>query len=93
MDAAQVVLLFVVVVLTVLLLMLGVQVYFILRELRRTVEKANKVLDETGLITESISAPLSTLSALATGLKTGAAVARFFKGSKTHEKEVEEDAR
>lgn len=79
MDAAQSILLFVVVVLTLLLLVLGVQVFLILKELRRTVAKANKVLDDTSLITESVSGPISTFSTLATGLKTGALIARFFK--------------
>lgn len=79
-DTAQTVLLFVLIVLTVLLLILGIQVFFILRELRQTVSKANKVLDDTGAITESVSAPLTTLSALAAGVKTGAKFARLLKG-------------
>ncbi len=81
-DAAQTVLLLVVVVLTVLLLVLGIQVFFILRELRQTVAKANKVLDDTGLITESVSGPISSLSSVVTGVKAGATVARFLKGKK-----------
>ncbi len=79
-DTAQAVLLIVVVILTVLLVALGIQVFHILRELRSTVSKANKVLDDTGTITESVSGPISTLSNLATGLKTGATVLRLLKG-------------
>ncbi|MBI2074633.1 MAG: hypothetical protein HYT83_02210 [Candidatus Levybacteria bacterium] len=81
-DTAEAVLLLVLVVLTVLLLVLGIQVFFILRELRQTVSKANKVLDDTGVITESVSGPISTISALTTGLKTGATFARFLQKKK-----------
>ncbi len=80
MDTAQLVLLFVVVVLTLLLIVLGIQVYFILKELRRTVTKANKVLDDTGLITESVSGPLSSLSTVMSGVKAGASIAKLLRG-------------
>lgn len=92
-DAAQAVLLFVLVVLTILLLILGVQVFFILRELRLTVSKANKVLDDTGTITESVSEPISKLSVLVSGVKTGAAIASIIKkkSSFTRKKPKEED--
>ena len=46
-DPAQTALFLVIIVLTILLLGLGIQVFFILRELRKTVDKANKVLDDT----------------------------------------------
>lgn len=79
-DTAQIILLVVVVILTILLVLLGTQVFFILRELRRTVSKANKVLDHTGAITQSVSGPISSLSNLATGIKAGALVARILRG-------------
>lgn len=89
-DTAQAVLLFVLIVLTILLLILGIQVFFILRELRQTVSKANKVLDDAGLITESVSGPIATISGLASGVKTGALVARLLK-KRTKSKTKEED--
>lgn len=79
MDAAQVVLFIVIIILAVLLLALGVQVFFILREFRKTVSKANKVLDNTSVITQSVSAPISSLSSIATGIKTGATFINLFK--------------
>lgn len=82
MDSAQIVLLFVIIVLTILLLILGMQVFFILREFRKTVMKANKVLDDTSAITESISGPISTLSSLATGVKAGTSILSFLKKKK-----------
>jgi uncharacterized protein YoxC len=79
MDAAQITLFVVIVVLAVLFLILGIQVFFILREFRKTVSKANKVLDNTNVITESVSSPISSLSSLVSGIKTGASVINIFK--------------
>lgn len=88
-DTAQGVLLFVLLVLTILVLVLGIQVFFILRELRQTVSKANKVLDDAGMITESVSGPISSLSSLATGVKTGALLAGLLKRRKGKDKNNE----
>ncbi len=79
MDPAQTALFLVIIVLTVLLIVLGIQVFFVLKELRQTIAKTNKVLDEAGVITESVSGPLSSISALAMGLKTGASLAGLFR--------------
>lgn len=88
-DTAQGLLLFVLLVLTILVLVLGVQVFFILRELRQTVTKANKVLDDAGMITESVSGPISSISSLATGVKTGAFIAGLLKRRKGKDKSNE----
>ena len=90
MDTAQILLLVVVVVLTFLLLLLGIQVYFILREFMRTIRKVNKVLDDTGVITESISAPMADFSSLVTGLKTGVSLLGLFTKKKKKQEETEE---
>lgn len=90
-STVEAVLLFVLVVLAVLLLVLGIQVFFILRELRQTVVKANKVLDDTGSITGSVSAPLSKLSSIALGVKTGASIAALLTRKKKSTKKEEEE--
>lgn len=79
MDPAQVILIIVIVLLTGLLVVLGVQAFFILREFRKTVSKANKVLDNTNIITGSVSAPISSFSGIAAGIKTAAPLLNFFK--------------
>ena len=79
MDAAQVALFVVIIVLAALFLTLGIQVFFILREFRKTVSKANKVLDNTNVITESVSTPISSLSSFVSSIKTGASVVKLFK--------------
>lgn len=78
-DSAQTILFVVIIVLTIFLLVLGVQVFFILRDLRKTVSKANKVLDNTNVITQSVSAPISSLSSIAMGIKTGSSFINLFK--------------
>ena len=79
MDSAQVILIVVIILLAILLIALGFQVFFILKEFRKTVSKANKVLDNTNVITQSVSAPISSLSSIATGIKTGATFINLFK--------------
>lgn len=83
-DPAQAVLLLVIVILTFLLLTLGIQVFFILRDFRRTLGKANKVLDDTSVITASVSEPLANLSGLTSGLKAGAMIAKILKSREKH---------
>jgi hypothetical protein len=85
-DPAQMILLLVVVVLTVLLVILGIQVFFILKELRKTLDKPNKILDDTGKITESISEPVSLLSSVLMGIKSGMLVSSFFNKKKKEDK-------
>ncbi len=79
MDIAQTALFIIITILAILLLVLGVQVFFILREFRKTVSKTNKVLDNTSVITQSVSAPMSSLSSLAGGIKTGLSFVNLFK--------------
>lgn len=78
-DPVQTALFLVVIVLTVLLLILGIQVFFILRELRHTVAKANRVLDNTESITENVSGPISTLSSVMMGIKAGSSFVKLLQ--------------
>lgn len=74
MDPVQIVLLTVIVILTILLVILGIQVFLILKEIKSTLSKANKVIENAGSITEHIKDPLSALSSLTLGLKSGSLV-------------------
>lgn len=66
MDPTQNILLFIIVVLSILLLILGVQAFFILKDIGKTIGKANKVLDDAGSITQNFSG----VSLLVTVLKS-----------------------
>jgi hypothetical protein len=71
MDNLQLVLIIVIVTLTALLTVIGIQVFLILKEVRQSVIKMNKILDDAGLISESVSKPVSSLSGFLSGLKGG----------------------
>lgn len=86
-DSVQATLLLVIVVLTVLLIVLGVQVFFVLKDLRTTITKANKILDDTETITESVSEPISFLSALLLGSRSFQAIAKLLKMKKGKKEE------
>lgn len=90
-DPVQTILLFVIVVLTVLLFVLGIQVFFILRELRKTVSTANKVLEDTSVITQSVSGPVSSLTSLSSGLKIGSIIAKILQKSLKGSKKGKDD--
>lgn len=88
-DPVQIILLVVIGVLTTLLVVLGTQVFFILQELRKTVKKANKILDNANSITENIEGPLEAISSVILGLKAGSflTVAKFIKNFVSKDKE------
>src|SRR6266480_454367 len=94
-DPVQLVLLLVIVALTSLLIVLGVQVFLILRELRKTIVKTNRVLDSADSIAENISGPLSTISTLALGVKASSllTIAKMIKGLLGRDKDKEEEKR
>lgn len=64
--------------LTVLVVIFSIFVFRILQELRVTLVKINKILDDTGSITESIAKPIAGLSDVAQGLKSGFKVFEIF---------------
>jgi len=70
-DLVQLILFVVILVLTALLVFLGIQVFFILKEVRKTLEKTNGMLDSTGAIVQNISKPIASLSSLSFNFKAG----------------------
>ncbi len=49
----------------------GAQFVLILVELRKTVQKMNKILDDAGKLSESVSKPVMALSGIISGIKEG----------------------
>lgn len=85
-DPVQIVLLCVIILLTILLIVLGVQVFFILKELRRAVFRATKILENTETITESVSEPMSFLSTILFSSKTISLISNLLKHKKKEDK-------
>lgn len=61
-DNTQTLLVAVVIALTLLLSLIGVQVFFVLREVKKTIEKFNKIIDDAGVVSGSVSKSISSLS-------------------------------
>lgn len=70
MDSTQILLYSVVTILTVLLVVLGVQVFFIIKEVKRTLDKINKILDDANLISGSVARPIVGFSNFLEGIKS-----------------------
>ncbi len=78
MDVTQILLIVVVVVMTILLVVIGIQVIFILKEIRRSLQKANKMLDDATSVTSSLSKTVTGATGLVEGIKTGLSLVHMF---------------
>lgn len=72
MEITQVLLIVVILVLASIMSIIGVEVFFIFREFKKSMKKFNKMLDDVGLITESVAKPIAGFSGFITGIKSGA---------------------
>ena len=71
MDSTQIVIIAISVVLTSLFIALGIQLWFILKEVRIGLQKMNKMLDDAGRVSGAVGEGFSNVSGLMSGLKTG----------------------
>ena len=78
-DTLQFALFFILVILTILVVILGVQVFLILKDFKQTVLKINKVLDDAGIVSEAISRPVGAFSTFTTSIKAGSTIVNIFK--------------
>lgn len=84
-DTVQAVLLFVIILLAVLFAVLGIQVYFILSEFRKTLTKTNKILDEVEELTEAVAEPVTFISSVLFSSKVLGIIGKLFRKEKHHE--------
>ena len=87
----QVVLIVILSLLTVNLIVVGIYVVMILKEFRETMKKFNKVLDTFENVTESVAAPIITLSNIAAGITSTLKVLDVFKSFKKKRSDEEEE--
>lgn len=66
-------------IIAVLFIVVAVQLILILKDLKTSILKVNKILDDSGQVSESIKEPIVGLSKFLVGLKSGASVLNFFK--------------
>lgn len=88
MDATQLTIIIISFILTVLLVVLGIQFWFILKEIRISLQKMNKMLDDAGKVSGAVSEGVIGMSGFVNGLKTGiSAITSLIKhkGEEQHE--------
>lgn len=84
-DPVQLVLLIVVVLLALIMIVLGIQVFFILREVRATLRRLNKLLDTAENLTDTLAHPMSLISGILAGTKSLSPILRLFTGRNSDE--------
>lgn len=63
--------------LTIMFLMIGYQIIQILQELKKTIQKANHILDDANKVSTSVSEPIVALSGFLSGLREGSTILRW----------------
>lgn len=76
-DTVQAVLLFVIVLLTILFVVLGVQVFFILKDFRETVKRTNNILEDVESISGGISEASTSFSSFLGGASSIGLIAKI----------------
>lgn len=76
MDILQIALILLIVVLGVFLSVLGIQVFFILKDLKRSLEKLDQVLEDAHHITEDLEKPARAVSEVTQVLESGVRVVK-----------------
>lgn len=69
MEPTQILLTVVATILTGLLVFVGVQVFLILRDVQKTIKKANKILDDAGIVADTVVKPIIGVANFVEGIK------------------------
>jgi hypothetical protein len=71
MEPTQLTIILISISLTILVIVLGIQLWFILKEVRASIQKMNKMLDDAGKVSGAVSEGVIGMSGFVNGLKTG----------------------
>ena len=71
MEPVQLTIIFISATLTLLIVVLGIQVWFILKEMRSAFQKVNKMLDDAGKVSGTVSQGIAGMGSMISGLKAG----------------------
>lgn len=82
MDSTQLLLTVVLTVTTILLVVIGIQLVFVLKELRKTLKKVNEIISNFEKVGVSLEHSFSELTGFASGLKTIFKVIDIFHSKK-----------
>jgi hypothetical protein len=89
-DTTQILLIIVITTLTILLTIIGIQVFYILREFKRMIVKMNKILDDAGMISGAVARPIASLSDGITGFSGIAGFLGWLVGRRKKEKAAQD---
>jgi hypothetical protein len=79
-NPTELVIILVTVALSTLFIILGIQLYFILKEVRQSIRKVNKMLDDGGRVTGTVGDSVENLSGFVQGVKSGLSAIASLKG-------------
>lgn len=71
MDLTQIVIIASLICITVIIVVVGIFLILILKELRNSLNKADQILDDAKTITSSVAEPLSSISEFVQGFRNG----------------------
>ncbi|HQM15626.1 MAG TPA: hypothetical protein PLM16_00240 [Candidatus Woesebacteria bacterium] len=80
-----------IIVLVAIMVVVGVQLFLVLREFRLTIIRLNQIADQAGTKIKSIGEPLGSLVGIATGVKTGIKVFEGFMSYLNRKKSDKEE--
>jgi hypothetical protein len=78
MDPLSIFLVIILTILTILLVVVGIQVYFLVKEARVTLKKYNRILTKTDKIVNHVSDSMDEASETVSGLKSGLKLVEAF---------------
>lgn len=71
MDLTQIVVILSLIAITTIIVITGIQLTKVLQEVRQTVIKTNKILEDAEMITASVAKPVSSISEFVMGFRNG----------------------
>lgn len=79
MDPIQLTIIIISFILTLLLVVLGAQVWYIFREIRTSIYKVNTMLDDAKKVTGTVGDSVSSMSGVISGIKAALSVFKTFR--------------
>lgn len=86
MDTTQIILLSVILVLTIFVVVVGFQVFFVIRDFRRTLFRVNKLLDDADEVISQVKRPVEMAGNLLTSAAAGVGIAHLLRRITKHER-------